>query len=51
MQIPPGKKVYFLSDFHLGVPSAEASLVRERKVVEFLHHKNAHAPSSLLVRV
>jgi UDP-2,3-diacylglucosamine hydrolase len=36
MQIPPGKKVYFLSDFHLGVPSAEASLTRERKIVEFL---------------
>ena len=23
MQIPPGKKVYFLSDFHLGAPDAK----------------------------
>lgn len=36
MQIPPGKKVYFLSDFHLGAPSAEKSLIREKRVVAFL---------------
>lgn len=29
-------KIYFLSDFHLGAPDAEASLVREKKIVEFL---------------
>ena len=32
----PSKKIYFLSDFHLGVPDYESSLVRERKVVAFL---------------
>jgi|GEM_PF-6602711 len=32
----PGKKVYFLSDFHLGVPDAESSLVREKRIVAFL---------------
>jgi len=36
MQIPPGKKVYFLSDFHLGAPDAEKSLIREKRVVLFL---------------
>ncbi len=29
-------KIYFLSDFHLGVPSKEESLVREKKIVSFL---------------
>lgn len=32
----PGKKVYFLSDFHLGVPDAAASLEREKRIVAFL---------------
>lgn len=32
----PGKKIYFLSDFHLGAPDAASSLVREKKVVAFL---------------
>jgi UDP-2,3-diacylglucosamine hydrolase len=30
------KKIYFLSDFHLGAPDHATSLVRERKIVEFL---------------
>lgn len=30
------KKIYFLSDFHLGAPDAAASLVREKRVVRFL---------------
>lgn len=36
LQIPTGKRVYFLSDFHLGTPSREASLQRERRIVSFL---------------
>lgn len=32
----PSKKIYFLSDFHLGAPNAEASLVREKKIIRFL---------------
>lgn len=36
MNIPPDKKIYFLSDFHLGAPDHESSLVREKKVVAFL---------------
>jgi len=30
------KKIYFLSDFHLGAPNYESSLIREKKVVDFL---------------
>jgi UDP-2,3-diacylglucosamine hydrolase len=30
------KKIYFLSDFHLGAPDAASSLERERKIVAFL---------------
>ncbi len=29
-------KIYFLSDFHLGAPNAADSLVREKKIVQFL---------------
>ncbi len=36
MQIPPGKKIYFISDFHLGAPDHSESLVREKRVVKFL---------------
>ena len=45
MQIPPGKKVYFLSDFHLGAPDKEKSLEREKHIVSFLkeaQHDAAH---------
>lgn len=30
------KKIYFLSDFHLGAPDANSSLIREKKIVQFL---------------
>lgn len=36
MQINPGKKIYFLSDFHLGAPNHASSLEREKRVVKFL---------------
>jgi UDP-2,3-diacylglucosamine hydrolase len=31
------KKIYFLSDFHLGAPNAAASLLREKKIIRFLN--------------
>lgn len=31
-----GKKIYFASDFHLGVPSFEKSLAREKRIVKWL---------------
>jgi UDP-2,3-diacylglucosamine hydrolase len=36
MNITPGKKIYFLSDFHLGIPDYESSVRREKKIVAFL---------------
>ena len=30
------KKIYFLSDFHLGAPDAASSLIREKKIIQFL---------------
>ena len=30
------KKTYFASDFHLGLPNHEQSLIREKKIVEWL---------------
>jgi len=36
MQLQPGKKIYFLSDFHLGAPDYTTSLEREKKIVQFL---------------
>jgi len=37
MMVAPNKKIYFLSDFHLGAPDYESSLIREKKVVAFLN--------------
>jgi UDP-2,3-diacylglucosamine hydrolase len=49
MQIPAGKKVYFLSDFHLGVPDHASSLVREKKIVAFLDRAKADAAIIFIV--
>ncbi|MBP8156655.1 MAG: UDP-2,3-diacylglucosamine diphosphatase, partial [Leadbetterella sp.] len=32
----PNKKIYFASDFHLGAPNHEKSLVREKKICQWL---------------
>ena len=32
----PSKKIYFLSDFHLGAPDAKSSLIREKRIIAFL---------------
>lgn len=36
MQLPAGKKIYFISDFHLGVPDHASSIAREKKIIAFL---------------
>jgi UDP-2,3-diacylglucosamine hydrolase len=36
MNLSDNKKIYFLSDFHLGVPNATESRLREKKIVRFL---------------
>lgn len=36
IKLNPGKKAYFVSDFHLGTPSYEASRERERRIVAWM---------------
>ncbi len=36
MNIPSGKKIYFISDFHLGVPDYASSRERENRIVRWL---------------
>ncbi len=45
ISLPQNKKIYFASDFHLGVPDHSASLDRERKIVSWLEFvkKDAHS--------
>jgi UDP-2,3-diacylglucosamine hydrolase len=49
MQIPAGKKIYFLSDFHLGAPDAARSLVREKLIVNFLEEIRGDAHAIFIV--
>ena len=37
------KKIYFASDFHLGVPTLESSLEREKSICRWLDHIKADA--------
>ncbi len=43
------KKIYFLSDFHLGAPNHESSLIREKKVVQFLESVKSTAAALFIV--
>jgi len=47
--IPEGKKVYFASDFHLGTPDYDTSLIREKKVVRWLDSIKADAEEIFLI--
>src|SRR5690242_1702068 len=49
MLIPPGKKIYFLSDFHLGAPNAAKSLQREKIIVQFLNEVQQDAHTIFIV--
>jgi len=49
MQIAPDKKIYFLSDFHLGAPDPASSLERERIIVRFLDEIKNDAAEIFLV--
>jgi UDP-2,3-diacylglucosamine hydrolase len=49
MQISPGKKLYFLSDFHLGAPDHTSSLVREKRIVRFLEKIRTDAQEIFIV--
>lgn len=47
--LPKGKKVYFASDFHLGVPNSEKSLIREKKIIRWLDSIKSDAAGVFLV--
>lgn len=49
MELPPGKKIFFLSDFHLGAPDAAASLQREKLIVRFLEEVRHEAYAIFIV--
>lgn len=43
------KKIYFASDFHLGAPDYDTSLIREKKIVSWLDHIKDSASEIFLV--
>lgn len=47
--IPPGKKIYFASDFHFGVPNHTISLARERSVIAWLNSIESTASDVFLM--
>src|SRR4051812_30202097 len=49
MQLPSDKKIYFLSDFHLGAPDYAGSLQREKIIVEFLDSIKHNASEIFIV--
>jgi UDP-2,3-diacylglucosamine hydrolase len=49
ISIPPGKKIYFASDNHLGAPSREQSLPRELKFVAWLDEIKKDAAAIFLL--
>lgn len=49
MELAAGKKIYFLSDFHLGAPNEQASRVREDNVVRFLQNAKEDAAAIFIV--
>jgi len=49
MNITYHKKIYFLSDFHLGAPDHASSLIREKKIVAFLESIRKDAAEIFIV--
>ena len=49
MQVSPEKKVFFLSDFHLGIPDHKTSLARERQIISFLESIRSQAGAIFIV--
>jgi UDP-2,3-diacylglucosamine hydrolase len=47
--LPDTKKIFFASDFHLGVPNHEISLAREKRIVRWLDTIKAEAHSIYLM--
>lgn len=49
MTLPEGKKVYFASDFHLGIPNRASSLEREKRICRWLQDIRSDASHVYLV--
>lgn len=49
IEILSGKKVYFASDFHLGFPNVDESLLREKELVKWLDSIKSDAQALFLV--
>lgn len=49
MNLPAGKKVYFASDFHLGVPDKASSIEREKRICAWLDEISKDAAQIYLV--
>lgn len=49
LDLPEGKKVFFASDFHLGVPDHKSSIEREKKIVRWLRSIEDDASAIFLV--
>jgi len=49
MDIPAGKKIYFASDFHLGIPDKATSLAREKRICTWLDTIREDAAALYLV--
>ena len=43
------KKIFFASDFHLGMPNKDVSLEREKKIIDWLNHCTPQAEAIYLV--
>ena len=49
IHIPKGKKVYFVSDHHFGLPNPTESLAREKKFVRWLDEKQKDAAAIFIL--
>lgn len=49
MDLPEGKKIYFASDFHLGIPDKASSLAREKRICQWLDEIKHDAARIFLV--
>ena len=49
MDLPPGKKIYFASDFHLGILDKGSSLAREKRICNWLDEISKDAAGLYLV--
>ncbi len=49
LTVPPGHRIYFASDFHLGAPNPASSRARERAIVAWLDAARADAAAIFLV--